>query len=209
MAGRPAYPQARARLAQLVRLVLPLGAIALLSTVFLLSENIDPQRAVDMAGLDVADLTREPRIGTARVAGVTEEGTALTIRAVTMRAQSDLSAPGPILLSLDTPEGDMLFTSGRLLQFRGNSGEVDQAQDQMVLRGDVVLETSDGYRATMPVLRGALKRAHLLGEGGISASGPPGVIRADRLDVTGIAGSEGGYLLAFRGNVRLIYQPDD
>ena len=198
-----------ARIAQVARLVLPLGALTLLSTVFLFSENIDPQRAVDLAGLDVAELTREPRIGTARFAGVTEDDTAMTIRAATVRTVTDLTQQGPIRLSLDAPEGDLQFASGRSAQFRAAQGEVDQGQDMMLLRGAVTLETSDGYSATMPLLRAALERTHLQGSGGIEAQGPPGEIRSDTLEITTVTGRPGGYLLAFRGNVRLIYLPDE
>ena len=198
-----------ARTAQIARLVLPLGAVALLSTVFLLSENIDPQRAVDMAGLDVAELTREPRIGTARFAGVTEDDTAMTIRAVAVRSATDLTQSGPIRLTLDAPDGDLLFTSGRSAQFRAEEGQIDQGQDMLLLRGNVTLDTSDGYSAAMPLLRSTLENTHLQGSGGIEAQGPPGQIWADTLELTTIPERPGGYLLAFRGNVRLIYLPEE
>ncbi len=208
MVARGPFTGFGARVAQLARLVLPLGAVALLSTVFLLSENIDPQRAVDMAGLDVAELTREPRIGTARFAGVTEDETALTIRAATVRTPADLTQTGPIRLSLEAPEGNLQFASGRSAWFGGDTGEVDQSRDMMVLRGAVTLETSDGYSATMPFLRSALERTHLEGSGGIEAQGPPGEIRSDAVEITTVPGRPGGYMLAFRGNVRLLYLPE-
>ena len=195
-------------LMRLARLVLPLGALVLLSTVFLLSRNIDPQRAIDLSDIDVAELARQPRIGTARIATVTREDTALVVEAETLRSVEDPQS-GPVHLILDAPSGEMQFPSGRIAYFRAALGELDQSRDQLEMRGTVELVTSDDYRLTMPALVSALQHTHVTGTGGIEGEGPPGAIRADTLELTAKTGESGGYLLAFTGNVRLIYLPED
>ena len=200
---------ARMSLFRLLRLVLPLGALVLLSTVFLVSRSIDPQRAVELADMDVAELTREPRIGTARIAGVTQENTALMIHADAVRSVSDLQQSGPVHLALTAPNGALNFPSGRIALFQSETGELDQARDQLVMHGAVQLETSDGYRLNMSELVARLQSTHIRGLGGIEGDGPPGSITADTLELTTKTGETGGYLLAFSGNVRLIYLPDD
>ncbi len=197
------------QISRIVRLVLPLGALALLSTVFLFSQNIDPQRAVELSDLDIEELTREPRVGTARFAGVTSDDTSMTIMAKSVRSAAELTEGAPILLRLEAPQGNLEFPSGRIAAFRGDEGQIDQAADVMLLRGDVVLETSDGYLARMPELRAALESTLVQGFGGIEAEGPAGELTADSLEIRRVPGDAGGYLLAFKGNVRLIYVPDD
>ncbi len=197
------------QISRIARLVLPLGALALLSTVFLFSENIDPQRAVEMSDIDIEDLTREPRVGTARIATVTSDDTAMTITANSVRSATDPSERAPVLLTLDAPQGRLEFPAGRVANFRGDDGQIDEAADSMLLRGNVVLETSDGYIARMPELRAALARTHVEGLGGIEAEGPAGELTADRLELSRAPTAESGYLLAFKGNVRLIYVPDN
>ncbi len=209
MATARRYSSTKAQILRLARLVLPLGAVALLSTVFLFSRSIDPQRAVELADIDIAELTREPRIGTARFAAVTQENTALTVTAQTVRSGQDLQQDAPILLSLDHPAGALSFPRDRLVEFRGMAGRIDQAADVMRLEGDVWLETSDGYIAQMPELRAALSKTHIEGIGGITAEGPPGTISADSVELTPSPANSGGYLLAFRGNVRLLYLPEE
>ncbi|MCC5955104.1 MAG: hypothetical protein JJU07_03300 [Natronohydrobacter sp.] len=199
----------RMALSRLVRLGLPLGALVLLSTVFLVSRSIDPQRAVELADMDVAELTREPRIGTARIAGVTQEDTALMINADAVRSVSDLQQSGPVHLTLTAPNGTLDFPSGRTALFRSDMGELDQTRDQLVMRGGVLLETSDGYRLAMRELVSRLQSTHITGLGGIEGDGPPGSITADTVELTAKTGETGGYLLAFSGNVRLIYLPED
>ena len=195
-------------LLRLARLTLPLGALVLLSTVFLLSRNIDPQRAIDLSDLDVTELARQPRIGTARIATVTREDTALVIEAETLRSVGDPQT-SPVHLSLDAPTGEMEFPSGRIASFRAETGALDQSRDLLELRGAVELRTSDGFRLSMPMLVSALQRTHVTGTGGIKGDGPPGRITADRLELTAKSGETGGYLLAFTGDVRLIYLPED
>lgn len=198
-----------AQIARIVRLALPLGALALLSTVFLVSRGIDPQRAVEMSEIDVEELTREPRVGGARFAGVTQDDTAMTISARSVRSTGDLRDGGPILLLLDTPQGALQFPSGRNALFQGAEGRIDQAEDEISLRGSVVLETSDGYRVTMPELISAIQTTHVRGLGGITGHAPAGEISADSVELLQSGGQDGGYLLAFKGNVRLIYRPDE
>lgn len=208
MPPRAAIARLPVAFARLMRLVLPLGALVLLSTIFLFSRSIDPDLAVQQADLDIAELTREPRIGTARIAGVTSEDTALTIDAVSIRASSDLQAREPLRLVLDQPHGTLAFTSGRDARFRAETGRLDQEMNQLVMRGDVRLETSDGYDARMQELTTALDRTDVQGHGGVSGTGPPGDISAETVTLTPAPGDASGYLLAFRGNVRLLYQPE-
>ena len=197
------------QIGRLLRLALPLGALALLSTVFLVSRGIDPQRAVEMSQIDVEELTREPRVGGARFAGVMQDSTALTISARSVRSTGDMRENGPILLLLDMPHGELQFTSGRTARFEGQEGRIDQSEDEILLRGSVLLETSDGYRVTMPELISAIQTTYVRGLGGIEGDAPAGEISADSVELTQSQAQDGGYLLAFKGNVRLIYLPDD
>ena len=209
MVARRLPPGIAAQIMRVARVALPLGAVALLSTVFLLPSSIDPQRAVELADIDVAEITREPRIGSARFAGVMQDDTELIVRAQTVRSRGELTEAGPLYLTLEAPEGELLFPAGRMAQFQGAEGVIDQVADLLVLRGDVLLETSDGYRMAMPELRSALGHTHVQGFGGITGHGPPGEISANTLELRAKPGTEGGYLLAFQGDVRLIYLPDE
>ncbi|MCH8465420.1 MAG: hypothetical protein LAT78_02430 [Roseinatronobacter sp.] len=209
MARARRYSSMGAQVLRLARLVLPLGAVALLSTVFLFSRSIDPQRAIELADIDVVELTREPRIGAARFAAMTQDDTALTITAQTVRSAQELQQDSPIFLTLEHPAGILQFPSDRSVNFRGDTGQIDQADDLLRLEGDVELKPPDGYIAQMPLLRAALSKTHIQGFGGITAHGPPGEISADYVEVIPSPADAGGYLLAFRGNVRLLYLPEE
>lgn len=193
---------------KLLRLALPLGALALLSTVFLVSGGIDPQRAVDLSDIDIAELTREPRVGGARFAGVTQDDTAITIAAHSVRSIGDMRGGGPLRLVLDAPRGELQFSTGRVALFGAQEGQINQAADEIILLGAVTVETSDGYHLTMSELISAIQTTYLQGQGGVTGFGPAGEISADSFKLYQSQGQADGYVLAFKGNVRLIYFPE-
>lgn len=196
------------RLLRILRTALLLGALVLLSTIFLLSRSIDPELAIRQSELDIDELTRAPRIGTARMASVTREDTAITVEAVTVRALSDVEEMAPLRMELDQPIGRLEFPSARQVDFQGNTGLLDQDADLLTMHGEVVLHSSDGYIVHTAILTAALNRTEIHGTGGVRGTGPPGEIEADTLQVLPSPADPSGYLLAFRGNVRVIYTPE-
>ncbi|MGB3251218.1 MAG: hypothetical protein WBB13_18855, partial [Tabrizicola sp.] len=66
------------RLVGWLKVALPLTALAILSTLFLVARRIDPEAALPYAEVDVEDLAREPRMTAPTYAGTTEDGAALT-----------------------------------------------------------------------------------------------------------------------------------
>ena len=64
-----------------LRVLLPLGALAILSTLFLLSRRPDPDAAIPYASVDAEELARHPRVTAPSYAGVTADGAALTLTA--------------------------------------------------------------------------------------------------------------------------------
>ncbi len=53
---------------------MPLAALAILSTLFLVARTIDPSDAIKFTDLDVEDRLRDPRMTAPTYAGVTSDG---------------------------------------------------------------------------------------------------------------------------------------
>ncbi|MFN4058970.1 MAG: hypothetical protein ACK4HW_12440 [Roseinatronobacter sp.] len=198
----------RRTITQTLRLTLPLGAVALMSMIFLASRSVDPNRAVALSDLDLEEFTREPRIGGARFAGVGETGTALNITAASLRSGTDPRTRAPLDLILDAPRGKVAFAGGGTADFQAAHGRIDQAGDEVVLTGAVALETSAGYRVTLDALHSDLGANLITGTGPVQAVGPAGKITAQAVTLRAGTGQGGGYVLAFTGDVRLLYVPD-
>nr|WP_232014486.1 hypothetical protein [Cereibacter sphaeroides] len=73
------------RLVSWLKVVLPLAALAILSTLFLVARTINPDDAIPYADVDVADRVREPRITAPTWAGITSDGAALSVEAAAAR----------------------------------------------------------------------------------------------------------------------------
>ncbi len=186
-----------------LKVALPLGALALMSTVFLISRNIDPERAVATATVDIESLVQEPRISVARFAGVTDGNAALTVMADTARADPDEG----FRLDLTALSGALETPAGQRTDFTARHGSLDQRANRVVMEGEVSFRSDPGYVLQVDRLTAALDRSGILGEGNVRGTGPAGAVQSERVLLTPSDRQDGSYVLAFTGAVRLIYDP--
>ena len=200
-------PPLRQVLLRALRLGLPLSALVLLSSVFLVSRSPDPSSTADITGMDPTEMTRTPRIATARFAGVTDDATAMTVSARSVRSDTESVGAGPLRLTFTQPKAMLVFPNASTARFDALSAVLDQSRGNMTAQGPVTLTNSDGYVLRLGELTVALDRTRLTGTGGVQGRSPAGAISADAMELTRSGGAQGGYLLAFTGNVRLLYTP--
>lgn len=185
-----------------LKVALPLMALAILSTLFLLSDQINPDDALPYAEVDVETLAREPRMTAPSYAGTTSDGAAVTLTADEARPQgveAPASAEG-LRLELVTPDGavtDLVATHA----------VVDPATNQATLSGGVTITTSTGYRMETDTVTAGLDRSRLESAGEVTATGPAGNLRADRMTLRQDNQTPDAYVLVFNGGVRLVYRP--
>lgn len=198
-----AYSPRRSRLVGVLKLVLPLTALALMSSVFLLASPVDPERAIPLAEIDVADRARDPRLTGARFAGVTEDGTALRIETRTARsdplATLRFHATG-LELHLDRANGSRVVV-------RADEGMIDRDSGHFSMQGNIELIADPGYRLHTEQIRGALDRTWVNLPEAVEGQAPAGEISAGALTIERASSPSGGNRLVFSGGVRLIYQP--
>lgn len=187
-----------------LKILLPLAALAVLSTLFLVSRGVNPEDAIPYAKVDVADLAREPRLTNAAFAGMTEDGAALTLKAAEARPGVSGSTGAGLATGLsgllETPDG------GRT-EVTAAEARLDQAARQIILSGGVTINSSTGYSIKAAGLTMSIDHTALDSDGAVSVQAPMGQISADSLHI-GQADTEAkAYVLVFKGRVRLIYQP--
>lgn len=199
------YDNAYSRFIAAAKIVLPLAALALLSTLFLFSRNTDPNRAIPYAQVDVEKLAREQRISAPHYTGVTGDGTAISLAAeqATPRdgAPDEATATG-LLARLD-------FEGGTHADIIAAEGRIDAGENLATLGGGVTIDTSTGYHVETERLRTALDRTSVITETPVSAIAPMGELTAGRMELTDGDGENGGYVLVFKDGVKLIYQPEN
>lgn len=198
----PPLPRAlrtRSRLVAWAKILLPLGALALMSTVFLIAREPGGEPAIPFARLE--EIAREPRMDRPRLAGVTPDGTTLALSAERLVPL----AGAPDRFTLVAPRLDTDAPKGGTLRLTATTGEVDGSTRRLTLSGGVRITASAGYSVETPDLSADL-RSGALATGPVTAEAPLGRIEAGALTVT--QGDEDAQLVFNRG-VRVLYHPQD
>ncbi|WP_127901413.1 LPS export ABC transporter periplasmic protein LptC [Solirhodobacter olei] len=200
MGGRD---NAYSRLVFWLKILLPLAALVILSTMFLVARTIDPSRAIPFAKVDVRSLAREPRITGPKYSSVTSDGSSLHITAA--EARPEPARPGHatatnVVATLTSPAGQTtVLTSER--------GKIDTPGNLVTFDGKARVAQAGGYQVTAPHMEAALDKTHVLATGGVTATAPFGRITAAQMQITPDPAASGSYVLVFNGGVKLVYDP--
>jgi lipopolysaccharide export system protein LptC len=197
-----ARADAHTRVVTWLKIALPLAALAILSTLFLLADKIDPEDALPYAEVDVEDLAREPRMTLPSYAGTTSDGAALSLTAeAAMPGSADKPAEAlKVRLELVTPDG-------ATTQLTAASAIMDPGGRMIVLSGGVTLTTSHGYMLKTQEMRASLDRSGLEAPSGVTATTPSGKLTSNSMTLSQDNQTPDTYLMVFKGDVRLVYLP--
>lgn len=194
---------AHSRLVGALRVLLPLAALVLLSTLFLLARGRDPDAALPYAQVDIAQMLRDPRLTAPTYSGVTRDGDEVIFSAETAHpGGSDgtgARAVAPVL-RLIGPDG---------AETRAVAAEarIDPAAGVLVLTGAVRLDSATGLRLDSGALHVLLDRSRMESPGPVVAVGPQGRIEAGSATLTR-GGQPGQEVVVFNGGVKLLYRPE-
>lgn len=184
-----------------LKVIFPLSALGLLSTLFLFSKTIDPEQSIPYATVDVKQLAREPRITAPEFSGMTADGAAITLSAATAKtdpAELEDASIEKLSAVIQTPDGAEVTAIA-------DSGAIENARLAR-LEGDVTIETSNGYRIETQELSAELDRTRIITHGQVKAQGPIGTINAGKMTVL-LQNNTGTSVLVFDKGVQVIYLP--
>ena len=200
MARNPAQDNLHSRIVMILKVTLPLVALAILSSLFLFSREIDPEDAIPYADVEIADRLAQPRMTGAGFSTVTSDGATLTLSA----DEATPSEGGGRVTGL---KGELSTSDGFRTEISAGSGQLDSNAGTVVLDAGVRLATSTGYEVTTDRLTLGTDRSFMESGGAVLATAPIGQLEAGglRMDVTGDGKT---HLLVFNKGVRLIYQPN-
>ncbi|MCV2867347.1 hypothetical protein OEW28_01735 [Defluviimonas sp. WL0002] len=186
-----------------LKILLPLLALAILSTLFLVSRRIDTEGALPYADVDVDALAREQRLTAPEYSGLTSDGTEFLMRAGVARP---LEAGGGRAEDISAE----LRTQGGLgVEMSAAAGQVDPAAGAFSLTGDVVLSTSTGYRIETQGLTSYTSRTEVVSDGAIQATTPFGALEAGGMTLGPAPEGADAYVLVFKQGVKLVYEPEN
>lgn len=193
---------AYSRLVFWLKVLLPVAALGILSTLFLVAETLDPEKAIPYADVDVEKILREQGITRPRFGGVTDGGASVTIGAASVRPDAGNTAR---LIGREL-SGQILIPDGARIDVMSPTGIVDGATREVTLQGGAALTSSLGYRLETEELisRFDIVRSEATGE--VRGTGPIGALTAGGMLLEQDAETQ-GYVLVFKDGVRLVYDP--
>lgn len=190
------------RLVAWMKIILPIAALGLLSTLFLISKGFDPSKTIPLAEIDLEQRAQDQGATNATFAGMTSGGDEVMITAEAARPSRD----DPRLIRADTVAARVRLLSGTVIDITSRQADLHQSRYTVTLFGDVVMRMSTGYVVRTDRLIARIDDLHAESPGRVSAEGPRGTLTAGRMVLTGNNDINQVHLL-FTGGVKLLYQP--
>lgn len=198
-AAAPVPFRRRTRIVAGAKILLPLAALALLSTVFLLARERTGEVEIPFARIE--EIAREPRIDRPRLAGQAPDGTAVSLTADRLRpAEGGLER-----FTLAGPRLETRDPAGARVRLEAGTGEVDGPARRLTLSGGVTVGATGGYALTAGTVEAELDSGSIATDA-VRGRAPFGTIEAGGLTLT--QGGTEDARLVFHDGVRLLYLPD-
>ncbi|APG48699.1 LPS export ABC transporter periplasmic protein LptC [Phaeobacter porticola] len=189
------------RLVAYLKVLLPLTALALMSTMFLISRGVDTEAVVPFAQQDLQDRTRGQQITAPFYSGTTAKGDEIMVTAKSARPGS-ASSPATAL----NLEAEIRMVEGGSFFMSSDTGALRPDKDIANFRGDVEILTSDGLKVTTDALNAALNGVRADSPGPVQASGAFGALTAGAMQID-TKTEDGPVHMVFNKGVKLLYDP--
>ncbi|MFK7837616.1 MAG: hypothetical protein AB8B60_15505 [Sulfitobacter sp.] len=190
------------RLVGWLKVLLPLLALALLSTLFLLSRVIDPETVIPFADKEIQDRLRDQQVTSPIYNGVTADGDKISFRADKLTTPEGQTGAN----EADNVEVVMDLVSGSNVVVTAAQGRFDIAANRADLEQDVTITTSTGYVINSDLLITHMSTLNVTSPGAVDAMGPLGTLDAGAMTLSTGNGGETAQLV-FTNGVKLIYVP--
>ncbi|MEM9348630.1 MAG: LPS export ABC transporter periplasmic protein LptC [Pseudomonadota bacterium] len=183
-----------------LKVLLPLAALALLSTLFFFSGEVDPTESIPYAELNVDQLVQEQQVSSPYFAGVTEDGTAVTLTGRAAIPSADNRD------SFRMTDMDARFETAQSLTLSATApiADVDNEAGTARLSGGTLITTSDGISIRTDTLLADLATSDVETLGPIAVEAPFGRVTANQMTMKRPNPSE-EHVITFQGEVKLVY----
>lgn len=192
------------RLVAWMKIILPLAALGLLSTLFLISRTIDPTRPNPVVEIDLERRAHEQGATSPSFAGVTSGGNQVRFEAE--RARPDLDDPEHLIA--EAVSAELRLLKGTVIDITADSADMHQSKYTAALDGNVQVITTNGYHITTERLNARYDTLYAETPGPVEGSGPPGDLWAGKLLLTSDERTGDAELL-FTDGVKLVYKPEN
>ncbi len=190
------------RMVQLLKVLLPLAAILLLSTVFLFSRSIETNVSGPFTQQDIRERIEGQVVTRPHYRGTTRKGE--NIRVDARRATQGGNGTSA---TADEFHGRFDLLNGGIITLDSKTGSIRPDKGTATFVGDVVITTTDGIRVTTDLLNTSLDEIRGDTPGQVDGTGPIGNFTAGRMTF-GADKKDGPVHILFTDGVKLVYEPE-
>lgn len=189
------------RWVQFLKVLLPLVAILLLSSVFLFSRSIDTNVSVPFSGQEIDDRLTDQIVTRPDYKGVTRKGEEIRVEA--RRASQGGEDEMPTASEF---QGRFGLSNGGEITLESDTGAIRPDKGTATFTGNVVITTANGIQVTTDLLNTSLDEIRGDSPGQIDGVGPIGDFTAGHMTF-GAEKKDGPVHILFTGGVKLVYEP--
>ena len=184
-----------------LKVLLPLTALVLLSTLFLISRGVNTDAVIPFAQREIEDRLKGQQVTAPFFSGTTAQGDEIMVKAALARpgregapaVASDLSA-------------EFNLADGGKITMMSRTGTISPERDNARFTGNVIITSADGLVVETEVLDTALSGLEADSPGPVRATGVIGELTAGNMQIR--AKTEGGPVhMVFKNGVKLLYDP--
>ncbi|WP_281995588.1 LPS export ABC transporter periplasmic protein LptC [Ruegeria faecimaris] len=190
------------RMVQFLKVLLPLAAIVLLSTVFLLSRSIETSVSVPFTQKDIDERLADQVVTQPHYLGTTRKGEEVQIQA----AQATQGREGSLPTTAEF-RGRLGLLNGGVITMDSNSGMIRPDENSATFVGDVLITTTDGIQVRTDLLNTSLDEIRGDTPGQVDGTGIIGDFSAGRMTF-GTEKKDGPVHILFTDGVKLVYEPE-
>ncbi|WP_323779388.1 LPS export ABC transporter periplasmic protein LptC [Leisingera sp.] len=184
-----------------LKVLLPLAALVLMSTMFLISRGVNTDAVIPFAQKEIEDRMKGQQVTAPFFSGTTAQGDEIMVTAALARPGSD----GTPAVASDLSAEFILAEGGRIT-LKSESGAIHPGQNMARFSGNVTITTADGLIVETQELNTALSGLEAGSPGSVRAAGPIGELTAGNMRIEAKTGGGPVHIL-FKNGVKLLYDP--
>lgn len=195
------HPDRYSRMVAWLKVSLPLLALAILSTLFLISRVVEPPATIPFADAEVQKRLTSQQITGPYFSGISSDGDQIEIYAEVFSAAGGKTGEN----SIEDVRVRVDFVSGLRAELMADLATINIAEDISRLTGNVRFETSDGYALSSDHFEIRMSSPEIRATGTILGETPSGSVTAGSMHFSTPDAKE-DVRLVFTKGVKLLYR---
>lgn len=184
-----------------LKVLLPLAALVLMSTLFLISRGVKTDAVIPFAQKEIEDRMKGQQITAPFFSGTTAQGDEIMVSAALARPGS-ADAPA----SASSLSAEIKLVQGGRITLASETGSILPDQDFARFSGSVTITSADGLTVETEELNTALSGLEANSPGPVRATGVIGELTAGNMQI-GVKTEGGPVHMLFKNGVKLLYDP--